>query len=158
MVHRDYTTISVGVLDDALASLALSRPALPRLLARNNAIVSATAARVAAWVAAERGRAAAAAAAGGGKTRVGVTWAPPEGGTVALLHFSRGGGGGEGAAPPPLPSSEELCLRLLRERRALLVPGSAFGVAGTCARIGLGNPAAAIEAGLRALTALLDDL
>jgi aspartate/methionine/tyrosine aminotransferase len=48
--RRDYTTISCGVIDDALATLALSSPGV---LARSLALVRANAATVDAWVAAE---------------------------------------------------------------------------------------------------------
>lgn len=147
MLHRDYNTISVGVVDDALAALALSAPCLPRLLARNRAIARANLARVAAWVAEREGR---------------VSWVPPAGGTVTLLHYklppgvgggssSSGGGGAAGL------TSEQLCLRLMRESGVLLVPGSAFGLEG-CVRVGFGNAAAAVDGGLAALGALLDEL
>ncbi|KAI8467806.1 MAG: aspartate/tyrosine/aromatic aminotransferase [Monoraphidium minutum] len=132
MLHRDYSTISVGVVDDALAALALAPAVLGPLLARNRALVRANAARVDAWVARHAPR---------------VSWVRPRGGTVGLLHYRL-------AAPV---GSEELCLRLLREAGVLLVPGSAFGVEGAV-RIGIGNSAAALAAGLDAFSRFLDAL
>ncbi len=100
-VHRDYSTISVGMIDDLLASFALeSRAAVlgrsREMVARNRRILDD-------WV----------------KSEASIDWVKPSGGTVALLSYTH-----------PLPS-EEFCLRLLEETGVLLTPGSAFGMEGT---------------------------
>jgi aspartate/methionine/tyrosine aminotransferase len=98
--HRDYSVISVGMVDDLLAAIALE--ARDALLARNRAIVRGNLAILDAWVAAE--------------PRIG--YVRPRSGTTALLRFD--------AAIP----SEELCLRLLEAEGVLLVPGSTMGAEG----------------------------
>jgi aspartate/methionine/tyrosine aminotransferase len=99
--HRDYNTISVGMIDDLLAAMALeSRDAI---LARNRRIVAENRAVLARWVEAEAR----------------VTWVPPLSGTTALLRLDL-----------DMPS-ETFCRRLLAETGVLLTPGSAFGEEGT---------------------------
>lgn len=99
--HRDYTTISVGVVDDWLASLALEHA--DRLLERARRITRANAATVEAWVA----------------TEASISWVRPAAGTTALLRYDL-----------PL-GSDAFCRRLLDETGVLLVPGAAFGIEGT---------------------------
>lgn len=99
--HRDYTTISVGMLDDHFAALALENA--DRVLARSRAITRTNLALLADWVAAEPG----------------VTWVRPAAGTTALLRY-------EGAV-----GSKALCLALLEETGVLLTPGAAMGAEGT---------------------------
>lgn len=132
MLHRDYTTISVGVVDDALAALALGPRCLPALLARNRSLVRRNAALVDAFVARHAPR---------------VAWVRPAGGTVALLHYDL----------PGAPTSEDLCLRVLKDTGVLLVPGATFGVEGAV-RLGFGNGEATLRAGLDALSRFLDAL
>lgn len=132
MIHRDYNTISVGRVDDTLASLALSPACLPNLLARNRAIVQHNAELLDAFVS---------------RFTPHVSWVRPEGGTVALLHYSL----------PGRPPSTDLCLGLLKEEGVLFVPGSAFGVEGAL-RIGFGNPSHALMPGLEALGRYLEKL
>jgi aspartate/methionine/tyrosine aminotransferase len=98
--HRDYSVISVGMVDDLLASIALeSRDAL---LARNRAIVRGNLARLDDWV--------------GGEAR--ISYVKPRSGSTALLRFDA-----------PL-TSEELCLRLLEAEGVLFTPGSAMDMEG----------------------------
>jgi aspartate/methionine/tyrosine aminotransferase len=130
MTHRDYSTISVGVVDDTLAALALGPRCLGPLLARNRAVVRSNAALLDGFVARHAGR---------------VSWVRPGGGTVALLHYDL----------PGQLSSEELCTRLLQETGVLLVPGSTFGVEGAV-RVGFGNTTEALRAGLAALSRFLE--
>lgn len=99
--HRDYSTISVGGIDDHLAALALE--ASEGILARARAITGANRAHLAEWLAAEEG----------------VSWVEPRAGTTALLTYDL-----------DIPS-EQLCLDLLAETGVLLTPGSALGVEGT---------------------------
>lgn len=100
-VHRDYNTISVGMVDDHLATIALENA--EAILRRNRALVRANNATVDRWVDAQDG----------------VHWVRPEGGTTGLLHYA-------GAMP-----SRDLCVDLLTTTGVLLTPGSALGVEGT---------------------------
>jgi len=101
MIHRDYTTISVGMIDDHLAAVALERR--EAILARNRAIVRANLPLLDAFVA----------------ETPQVRWVRPAGGNVALLDYGR-----------PIPS-EILCRRLLEDTGVLVVPGSCFDMEGT---------------------------
>lgn len=99
-VHRDYNTISVGMLDDHFAAMALE--SRDRILARSRAITRRNLAILDDWV-----------------TREGVvSWVKPRSGTTALLRYDL-----------PL-ASEELCLRLLRRTGVMLTPGSALDMEG----------------------------
>ena len=98
--HRDYSVISVGMVDDLLASVALE--ARDPLLARNRAIVRRNLAALDAWIAEEPR----------------ISYVRPRSGTTALLRYD---------APF---TSEELCTRLVASDGILLVPGIAFDVEG----------------------------
>lgn len=99
--HRDYTTISVGMVDDHLAALALE--SADRVLARSKAITRENLAILSDWVDGEPG----------------VAWVRPAAGTTALLHYD--------LATP----SEALCVDLLAETGILLTPGAVMGAEGT---------------------------
>ena len=101
MIHRDYNTISVGMIDDLIASIALENR--EALLARNRQIVRTNLEILARWVDAEPS----------------ISWFKPTGATVTLLTYDL-----------DMPS-REFCKRLLDETGVLLVPGSVFGVEGT---------------------------
>jgi aspartate/methionine/tyrosine aminotransferase len=98
MIHRDYNTISVGMIDDHIASIALENSGL--LLARNRAIVRANLDLLAQWVANEPL----------------VSWHRPTGATVTLLHYAIA------------MDSEDFCVKFLEETGVLLVPGVVFGI------------------------------
>jgi aspartate/methionine/tyrosine aminotransferase len=98
--HRDYSVISVGMVDDLLASIALE--ARHALLARNRAIVRENLATLDAWVTAEPR----------------ISYVKPRSGTIALLRY-------ESSLP-----SEPLCVRLLEAEGVLLTPGSALDMEG----------------------------
>ena len=98
--HRDYSVISVGMVDDLLASIALE--ARDSLLARNRAIVRENLATLDAWVADEPR----------------ISYVKPRSGTTALLRY---------AATEP---SESLCVRLLDAEGVLFTPGSAMDMEG----------------------------
>lgn len=100
-LHRDYTTISVGIVDDHLAALALEASDL--ILARSRQMVRDNAATVAAWVAEHDG----------------VDWVAPQAGTTALLHY-------RGDRP-----SYEVAEAILRDTGVLLTPGGVLGAEGT---------------------------
>lgn len=99
-IHRDYNTISVGMVDDFLASIALENAGA--ILDRNRTLTRANLATLSAWVA-EQPR---------------LRWIKPRSGTTALLHYDL-----------PL-TSRELCVRLLEETGVMLTPGSALGMEG----------------------------
>ncbi len=98
--HRDYSVISVGMVDDLLAALALEHA--DAMLTRNRAIVRSNLAALDGWVAEEPR----------------ISYVKPAAGTTALLRFD--------AAVP----SEQFCTRLLESEGVLLVPGSAFDTEG----------------------------
>lgn len=100
-IHRDYNTISVGMVDDHLACLALGHA--PAILDRNRALVRANNATLTRWV----------------EDQEDLTWVRPTGGTTALLHH------------PRAADSRELCVDLLDATGVLLTPGAALGVEGT---------------------------
>jgi aspartate/methionine/tyrosine aminotransferase len=98
--HRDYSVISVGMVDDLLASIALE--ARDALLGRNRAIVRENLATLDAWVTAEPR----------------ISYMKPRSGTTALLRYESD------------VSSEPLCLRLLEAEGVLFTPGSALDIEG----------------------------
>ena len=99
-IHRDYNTISVGVLDDHFAAIALEHR--DKILARSRAITRRNLAILDGWVTRERL----------------VSWVKPRSGTTALLRYDL-----------PVPS-EALCLKLLERTGVLLTPGSALDMEG----------------------------
>jgi len=126
---RDYTTISCGVLDDALAVLALEH--LDEVLARNLEIVRGNLALVDEWLA--------------GEPR--LHHLRPRAGTTTLIHYQY-----------PLPSVE-FCQALFDESGAFVMPGAAFDeehsfrLGYACARDVLEGGLAAISEYLRTLDA-----
>lgn len=99
--HRDYTTISVSMVDDLLAAIALEQ--VDALLGRNRRLVRDNLATLAAWVANEPS----------------ISFVRPHGGTTALLRFNLD------------VTAEALATRLLETEGVMYVPGSALGVEGT---------------------------
>ncbi|MGN0720175.1 MAG: aminotransferase [Anaerovoracaceae bacterium] len=102
MVHerRDYDTISCGVIDDMLASLALANK--EKIFARNREILNKNRAILDEWV----------------KETEGVHYVRPVAGTTALVYYDM-----------DIPSYE-LCVRLIKEKGLLFTPGSAFEMEG----------------------------
>ncbi len=100
MIHRDYNTISVSMIDDYFATLALE--ARDRVLARSRDITRGNLAILSDWVVGEPL----------------ISWVRPRSGTTAFLSYD-----------VPM-SSETFCARLLDETGVLLVPGSAFDMDG----------------------------
>jgi aspartate/methionine/tyrosine aminotransferase len=98
--HRDYSVISVGMVDDLLAAIALE--AKDALLTRNRRIVRRNLAILDAWVAGEPL----------------IDYVRPSSGTTALLRYAH-----------DMPS-EALCVRLLEAEGVLLTPGSAMDMEG----------------------------
>ena len=99
-IHRDYNTISVGMVDDLLASIALEHH--EKILARSRKIVRENLATLDRWVASEAS----------------VSYVKPKAGTVAMLKYDAD------------IQSRELCVRLVREAGVLFTPGSAFDLEG----------------------------
>ena len=99
-IHRDYNTISVGMLDDWFAAIALEHR--DAILARNRAIVRDNLATLDAWVAGEPA----------------ISYHKPRSGTTALLKLGL-----------DLPS-RDFCLGLLRAKGVLFTPGSVMDMEG----------------------------
>lgn len=96
LLHRDYDTISCGMIDEALAAIALE--AKEAIIGRNRGIVKENLAVLDAWVTKEPR----------------FSYVKPQCGTTALLYCD-----------VDMPS-EEFCSKLLAETGAFLTPGSCF--------------------------------
>lgn len=99
--HRDYTTISCGAVDDALATLALAN--VDRILARNLALLRRNAGVLGDWI----------------RSEPQLDYVPPRAGTTTLVEYNY-----------PL-SSTEFCEGLLRHGGTFVAPGSCFDCEGT---------------------------
>ncbi len=117
MLHRDYTTISNSMIDDALAALALKHA--DRIYERNLKIIRTNHGILSRWV----------------EDEPLIEWVPPRAGSIAFLRHNL------------KMSSEELCLRLIRDKGVFLVPGSCFEMEGFL-RIGYGCKTETLKAGL----------
>ena len=100
MIHRDYDTISVSMIDDHFAALALE--SRERVLARSQAITRENLATLSDWVDREPR----------------ISWVKPRSGTTALLKYD---------LPTP---SRELCISLLEETGVMFTPGSVLEMEG----------------------------
>ncbi len=125
MLHRDYTTISTGIIDNALAALAIKHK--DRIYERNLKILRSNHEILTHWVENENL----------------IDWVPPKAGSVAFLKYKM-----------DVPS-KELCLRLIRKKRTLLVPGSCFEMEGYL-RIGYGCRTQTLIEGLLRLKQILN--
>ena len=117
---RDYVSLSPGKLNDALALLALAHR--EQIVARNSAIIAANLEAAQAWIDDSSGM---------------LSWQPPRGGLLALLHYNL-----------DLPSLT-LADKLAQEYSVMLAPGSAFGYE-QYLRIGIGQRPEIFQAGLDA--------
>lgn len=99
-IHRDYTTISVGVLDDYFASLALENR--DKILTRNHKILRDNLQVLDAWVNSEPL----------------ICYVRPRAGTTALLKYEL-----------PI-SSRDFCIRLLERYGVMFTPGEAMDMEG----------------------------
>ena len=95
-LHRDYTTISKGVIDDSLATLAMKN--VDRIYKRNLKIIRTNYQILSRWI----------------KDEPLINWVPPKAGSTAFLHYKL-----------KIPS-EDLCRRLIQDKGTFLVPGSCF--------------------------------
>ncbi|MDE2764306.1 MAG: aminotransferase class I/II-fold pyridoxal phosphate-dependent enzyme [Gemmatimonadota bacterium] len=110
--RTDYTTIAPASVSDALATIALSPAARPRILARTRRIIRRNLDVLAEWV----------------ESRNGVfSFTAPDAGAICMVRYHA-----------PI-ASLELAERLRRDHSLLVVPGAHFGVEGTM-RIGFGPP------------------
>jgi aspartate/methionine/tyrosine aminotransferase len=100
MIHRDYNTISVSMVDDYLAALAMENH--EKILARSRKITRGNLKTLAEWVEQEPM----------------ISWVQPRSGTTALLKYELN------------MSSREFCTSLLQETGVLFTPGSAFDMEG----------------------------
>lgn len=125
---RDYVSLSPGKLNDALAILAIKHR--DQIIRRNRAIIAANLAKANEWVA-DHGDI--------------VSWKPPRGGLLALLHYRL-----------DIPSLD-LANLLAEEYSVMLAPGSAFGLE-QYLRIGIGQDPAIFAAGLDRVSACFANL
>ena len=100
MIHRDYDTISVGMIDDHFATLALQNS--ERILARSRAVTRGNLAILSDWIAQQPG----------------LSWVPPKSGTTALVKYDL-----------PI-SSRQFCTELVKATGVMLTPGSVLGKEG----------------------------
>lgn len=100
MIHRDYNTISVGVIDDYFASLALENAG--KVLARSQSITRTNLAILSDWIEQEPL----------------ISWVRPQSGTTALLKY--------GLDMP----SRDFCVALLQETGVMFTPGSVMEMEG----------------------------
>lgn len=98
--QRDYHVISVGMIDDKMATIALKNK--DKILERNLKIVRENAKLLDDWV----------------NNEPRITYVKPKGGTTAFLKYDF-----------DMPSAE-LCLKLLDETGVMLLPGSALDTEG----------------------------
>ncbi|WP_370231252.1 aminotransferase [Cognatishimia sp.] len=100
LIHRDYDTISVGMINDHFAAIALE--SRDKILARSHKIARDNLAILSTWVD-EQPR---------------VSWVKPSAGTTAMLKLD-----------VPM-TSREFCLGLLKNTGVMLTPGDAFDMEG----------------------------
>lgn len=100
LIHRDYDTISVGMINDHFATMALENK--DKLLARTHAITRGNLATLDAWVDKERR----------------ISWVKPRAGTTTLLRVDTA------------MTSRAFCIDLLDKTGVLLTPGDAFDMEG----------------------------
>jgi aspartate/methionine/tyrosine aminotransferase len=123
--HRDYSVISVGMVDDLLAALALEHA--EGMLRRNLRIVRGNLSLLDGWIAEEPR----------------ISYVKPRSGTTAFLRYDA-----------PGMTSEAFCTALLEDEGVLLVPGSAFDREDHV-RMGFGNDPQVLVAGLERMSAFL---
>ena len=100
MIHRDYDTISVGMIDDYLATIALE--SVDRLLERSHEITRGNLSYLSSWVDGEKK----------------LSWVKPNSGTTALIKIEL-----------PI-KSYDFCVKLLQNTGVMFTPGAAMGMEG----------------------------
>lgn len=99
-IHRDYNTISVGLIDDHFAAIALENR--DKILARSRSITRENLAMLDAWIANEPL----------------ISYIKPKSATVALLKYDLD------------MSSRDFCVKLLESKGVMLTPGSVMDMEG----------------------------
>jgi aspartate/methionine/tyrosine aminotransferase len=99
-IHRDYDTISVGMINDHFASIALENA--DKLLTRSQTITRENLATLEAWIEGEPS----------------ISWVKPRAGTTAMIKLD-----------VPM-TSREFCIDLLQATGVMLTPGDAFDMEG----------------------------
>jgi capreomycidine synthase len=122
---RDYTTLHLSPLVEMIAERAIDHA--DRLVSLRLEQARSNRAVVAKWVAAQAGA---------------LEWVPPEGGVASFVRFVD-------------RDVDALCLRLAREQRVLLVPGSCFEEP-QFARLGFGCSPESLREGLSRVSHLLE--
>lgn len=122
--QRDYHIISCGVIDDRLATIAIENK--DKIIERNLEIVRHNIEVLDKWVQKEPL----------------ISYVKPKGGTTAFLKYDID------------ITSEELCIRLLKEKSVMLLPGSALDMEGYL-RVGFANTPSVIEEGLEKFSEFL---
>ena len=100
MIHRDYDTISVGMIDDYLATIALE--SFDGLLERSHEITRGNLSYLSSWLDGEQK----------------LSWVKPNSGTTALIKIDL-----------PI-KSYDFCVKLLQNTGVMLTPGAAMGMEG----------------------------
>ena len=100
MLHRDYNTISVSLIDDHFAAMALEH--CDTILERSKRITRENLIVLAEWVDSEPL----------------ISWVRPSSGTTALLKYDLD------------LSSRDFCVRLLEDTGVMFTPGSALNMEG----------------------------
>jgi aspartate/methionine/tyrosine aminotransferase len=99
-IHRDYDTISVGMIDDHFATLAIENSAA--VLERSHTITRGNLNILSDWV----------------DNEPKISWIKPKSGTTALLKFDL------------QMASEEFCIKLQEETGVMFLPGKALSMEG----------------------------
>lgn len=100
MIHRDYDTISVGMLDDHFATIALE--GYEKILKRAHDITRGNLAQLAFWM----------------ENETKLSWIKPKSGTTALVKYDL------------KMNSYDFCINLIKETGVMFTPGSALGMEG----------------------------
>ena len=116
-LRKDYTAISNGLIDEALAALAVKN--VDKIYKRNLQIIRTNYRILSQWI----------------EDEPLISWVPPKAGSIAFPRYNL-----------KMPS-ETLCLRLIKEKGTLLVPGSCFGMEGYL-RISYGCKTETLKEGL----------
>jgi len=96
MLHRDYTTISKGMIDEALGALAMKN--IDKILQRNNRIIRSNHRRLNEWIEREDL----------------ITWIPPRAGSVGFMRHHLD------------ISAKKICEDLIKNESTFMVPGDCF--------------------------------
>lgn len=116
-LRKDYTAISNGLIDEALAALAVKN--VDKIYKRNLQIIRTNYKILSQWI----------------ENEPLISWVPPKAGSIAFPRYNL-----------KMPS-ETLCIRLIKEKGTLLVPGSCFGMEGYL-RISYGCKTETLKEGL----------